>query len=96
MVLKADFLLEVSNTVLNANLLTFYYFLCPGKAPLPRPDYKSPEPNGCSSYFLGLKVPESVCTPNLLQFSSTNITLTDHPRRKKCIMLFKMHPILYT
>nr|XP_033796435.1 group XIIB secretory phospholipase A2-like protein isoform X2 [Geotrypetes seraphini] len=27
-----------------------------GKAPLPRPDYKSPEPNGCSSYFLGLKL----------------------------------------
>ncbi|XP_041424748.1 group XIIB secretory phospholipase A2-like protein isoform X4 [Xenopus laevis] len=27
-----------------------------GKAPLPRPDYKAPEPNGCSSYFLGLKM----------------------------------------
>ncbi|XP_048360984.1 group XIIB secretory phospholipase A2-like protein isoform X2 [Sphaerodactylus townsendi] len=27
-----------------------------GKAPLPRPDYKAPEPNGCSSYFLGLKL----------------------------------------
>ncbi|XP_032087819.1 group XIIB secretory phospholipase A2-like protein isoform X2 [Thamnophis elegans] len=27
-----------------------------GKAPLPRPNYKSPEPNGCSSYFLGLKL----------------------------------------
>ncbi|MGH0120857.1 UNVERIFIED_CONTAM: hypothetical protein FKN15_024338 [Acipenser sinensis] len=27
-----------------------------GKAPLPRPDYKSPEPNGCSSYFLGLQL----------------------------------------
>ncbi|XP_033005018.1 group XIIB secretory phospholipase A2-like protein isoform X2 [Lacerta agilis] len=27
-----------------------------GKAPLARPDYKSPEPNGCSSYFLGLKL----------------------------------------
>ncbi|XP_069741624.1 prolyl 4-hydroxylase subunit alpha-1-like isoform X3 [Narcine bancroftii] len=27
-----------------------------GKAPLPRPDYKSPEPNGCSSSFLGLKI----------------------------------------
>ncbi|KAH0623563.1 hypothetical protein JD844_006453, partial [Phrynosoma platyrhinos] len=31
-----------------------------GKAPMPRPNYKSPEPNGCSSYFLGLKVPESL------------------------------------
>ncbi|XP_066478390.1 group XIIB secretory phospholipase A2-like protein isoform X1 [Tiliqua scincoides] len=31
-----------------------------GKAPTPRPDYKPPEPNGCSSYFLGLKVPESM------------------------------------
>ncbi|XP_070801548.1 group XIIB secretory phospholipase A2-like protein isoform X1 [Pituophis catenifer annectens] len=31
-----------------------------GKAPLPRPNYKSPEPNGCSSHFLGLKVPESL------------------------------------
>nr|XP_056706258.1 group XIIB secretory phospholipase A2-like protein isoform X2 [Euleptes europaea] len=27
-----------------------------GKAPLPRPDYKASEPNGCSSYFLGLKL----------------------------------------
>ncbi|CAI5774624.1 XIIB secretory phospholipase A2 isoform X2 [Podarcis lilfordi] len=27
-----------------------------GKAPMARPDYKSPEPNGCSSYFLGLKL----------------------------------------
>ncbi|XP_020638814.1 group XIIB secretory phospholipase A2-like protein isoform X2 [Pogona vitticeps] len=27
-----------------------------GKAPMPRPNYKSPEPNGCSSYFLGLKL----------------------------------------
>nr|XP_006006519.2 PREDICTED: group XIIB secretory phospholipase A2-like protein isoform X2 [Latimeria chalumnae] len=27
-----------------------------GKAPMPRPDYKAPEPNGCSSYFLGLKL----------------------------------------
>ncbi|XP_059802485.1 group XIIB secretory phospholipase A2-like protein isoform X2 [Hypanus sabinus] len=27
-----------------------------GKAPLPRPDYKTPEPNGCSSSFLGLKL----------------------------------------
>ncbi|XP_048419743.1 group XIIB secretory phospholipase A2-like protein isoform X2 [Stegostoma tigrinum] len=27
-----------------------------GKAPLPRPDYKVPEPNGCSSSFLGLKL----------------------------------------
>ncbi|XP_069609432.1 group XIIB secretory phospholipase A2-like protein isoform X2 [Ranitomeya imitator] len=27
-----------------------------GKAPLPRPEYKPPEPNGCSSYFLGLKL----------------------------------------
>ncbi|XP_044276475.1 group XIIB secretory phospholipase A2-like protein isoform X1 [Varanus komodoensis] len=31
-----------------------------GKAPMPRPNYKSPEPNGCSAYFLGLKVPESL------------------------------------
>ncbi|XP_008104881.1 group XIIB secretory phospholipase A2-like protein isoform X2 [Anolis carolinensis] len=27
-----------------------------GKAPMPRPNYKSAEPNGCSSYFLGLKL----------------------------------------
>ncbi|XP_035602638.1 group XIIB secretory phospholipase A2-like protein isoform X2 [Oncorhynchus keta] len=27
-----------------------------GKAPLPRPDYQMPEPNGCSAYFLGLPV----------------------------------------
>ncbi|XP_008593034.1 PREDICTED: group XIIB secretory phospholipase A2-like protein [Galeopterus variegatus] len=33
-----------------------------GKAPMARPGYKPQEPNGCSSYFLGLKVPESVCT----------------------------------
>ncbi|NWS85241.1 PG12B protein, partial [Toxostoma redivivum] len=31
-----------------------------GKAPMPRPHYKPQEPNGCSSNFLGLKVPESV------------------------------------
>ncbi|XP_030881616.1 group XIIB secretory phospholipase A2-like protein isoform X2 [Leptonychotes weddellii] len=31
-----------------------------GKAPMPRPGYKPQEPNGCSSYFLGLKVPESM------------------------------------
>ncbi|MFT7817250.1 group XIIB secretory phospholipase A2-like protein [Arapaima gigas] len=29
-----------------------------GKAPLPRPDYQTPEPDGCSSYFLGLPLPE--------------------------------------
>lgn len=29
---------------------------------MPRPHYKPQEPNGCSSYFLGLKVPESVRT----------------------------------
>ncbi|XP_025140501.2 group XIIB secretory phospholipase A2-like protein isoform X3 [Bubalus bubalis] len=27
-----------------------------GKAPMPRPGYKPQEPNGCSSYFLGLKM----------------------------------------
>lgn len=32
-----------------------------GKAPLPRPGYQMPEPNGCSSYFFGLPVPEGVC-----------------------------------
>ncbi|XP_064518207.1 group XIIB secretory phospholipase A2-like protein isoform X3 [Pseudopipra pipra] len=31
-----------------------------GKAPMPRPHYKPQEPNGCSSNFLGLKVPESL------------------------------------
>ncbi|XP_029537989.1 group XIIB secretory phospholipase A2-like protein [Oncorhynchus nerka] len=31
-----------------------------GKAALPRPDYQMQEPNGCSSYFLGLPVPNSV------------------------------------
>ncbi|XP_028916013.2 group XIIB secretory phospholipase A2-like protein isoform X2 [Ornithorhynchus anatinus] len=31
-----------------------------GKSPMPRPGYKPQEPNGCSSYFLGLKVPESL------------------------------------
>uniref|UniRef100_A0A8C5FDA7 Group XIIB secretory phospholipase A2-like protein n=1 Tax=Gadus morhua TaxID=8049 RepID=A0A8C5FDA7_GADMO len=25
-----------------------------GKAPLPRPDFQMPEPDGCSSYFLGI------------------------------------------
>lgn len=29
---------------------------------MPRPGYKPQEPNGCSSHFLGLKVPGSVCT----------------------------------
>lgn len=41
--------------------LTFFLSFS-GKAPMPRPHYKPQEPNGCSSYFLGLKVPESVCT----------------------------------
>ncbi|XP_073857948.1 group XIIB secretory phospholipase A2-like protein isoform X5 [Macaca fascicularis] len=27
-----------------------------GKAPMPRPGYKPQEPNGCGSYFLGLKM----------------------------------------
>ncbi|KAK0152656.1 Group XIIB secretory phospholipase A2-like protein [Merluccius polli] len=31
-----------------------------GKAPLPRPDFQMPEPDGCSSYFLGIPVPESM------------------------------------
>ncbi|KPP77019.1 pla2g12b protein-like, partial [Scleropages formosus] len=29
-----------------------------GKAPLPRPDYQTPEPDGCGSHFLGLPLPE--------------------------------------
>ncbi|XP_047434178.1 group XIIB secretory phospholipase A2-like protein [Mugil cephalus] len=29
-----------------------------GKAPLPRPGYQMPEPNGCTSYFFGLPIPE--------------------------------------
>ncbi|XP_059904144.1 group XIIB secretory phospholipase A2-like protein [Gadus macrocephalus] len=31
-----------------------------GKAPLPRPDFQMPEPDGCSSYFLGIPVPEGM------------------------------------
>ncbi|KAK5927150.1 hypothetical protein CgunFtcFv8_022667 [Champsocephalus gunnari] len=31
-----------------------------GKAPLPRPDYQMPEPDGCGSYFFGLPVPDGV------------------------------------
>ncbi|KAJ8359836.1 hypothetical protein SKAU_G00163610 [Synaphobranchus kaupii] len=31
-----------------------------GKAPLARPNYKTPEPNGCSSSLLGFQVPESL------------------------------------
>ncbi|XP_036403233.1 group XIIB secretory phospholipase A2-like protein isoform X1 [Megalops cyprinoides] len=31
-----------------------------GKAPLPRADYKTPEPNGCSSSLLGFQVPQSL------------------------------------
>ncbi|XP_038197666.1 group XIIB secretory phospholipase A2-like protein isoform X5 [Arvicola amphibius] len=27
-----------------------------GKAPMPRPGYKPQEPNGCGSYFLGIKM----------------------------------------
>lgn len=36
-----------------------------GKAPLPRPGFKMPEPDGCSSYFFGLPIPEGVsfCCP---------------------------------
>ncbi|XP_006887631.1 PREDICTED: group XIIB secretory phospholipase A2-like protein [Elephantulus edwardii] len=49
-----------------------------GKPPMPRPDYKPQEPNGCGSYFLGLKVPESVCTTNtaLIGFIETNPALS--------------------
>lgn len=32
---------------------------------MPRPGYKPQEPNGCGSYFLGIKVPGSVCTTNV-------------------------------
>lgn len=31
-----------------------------GKAPVPRPGYQLPEPDGCSSYFFGLPVPEGM------------------------------------
>ncbi|XP_022049039.1 group XIIB secretory phospholipase A2-like protein [Acanthochromis polyacanthus] len=31
-----------------------------GKAPLPRLGYQTPEPNGCSSYFFGLPIPEGM------------------------------------
>lgn len=31
-----------------------------GKDPIPRPDFKMPEPDGCSSYFFGLPVPEGM------------------------------------
>uniref|UniRef100_A0A3P9I254 Group XIIB secretory phospholipase A2-like protein n=1 Tax=Oryzias latipes TaxID=8090 RepID=A0A3P9I254_ORYLA len=31
-----------------------------GKAPLPRPGFKMPEPDGCSSYFFGLPIPEGI------------------------------------
>uniref|UniRef100_A0A3Q2X8X1 Group XIIB secretory phospholipase A2-like protein n=3 Tax=Hippocampus comes TaxID=109280 RepID=A0A3Q2X8X1_HIPCM len=31
-----------------------------GNAPLPRPGYQMPEPDGCSSYFFGLPVPEGM------------------------------------
>ncbi|KAG7269454.1 hypothetical protein CRUP_029167 [Coryphaenoides rupestris] len=31
-----------------------------GKAPLPRPDYQMPEPDGCSSYFMGIPIPDGM------------------------------------
>ncbi|XP_041958712.1 group XIIB secretory phospholipase A2-like protein [Alosa sapidissima] len=31
-----------------------------GKAPVPRPNYEHPPPDGCSAYFLGLPLPEAV------------------------------------
>ncbi|KAK7930749.1 hypothetical protein WMY93_007144 [Mugilogobius chulae] len=31
-----------------------------GKDPIPRPDFKMPEPDGCSSYFFGLPVPDGM------------------------------------
>ncbi|XP_077574836.1 group XIIB secretory phospholipase A2-like protein [Stigmatopora nigra] len=31
-----------------------------GPAPVPRPGYQTPEPDGCSSYFFGLPVPEGM------------------------------------
>jgi len=38
-------------------------FFLSGKDPLPRTGYEMPEPNGCSSYFFGLPVPEGVRAP---------------------------------
>lgn len=34
-----------------------------GKAPVPRPEYQMPEPDGCNSYFLGLPTPEGMEIP---------------------------------
>lgn len=31
-----------------------------GKAPIPRPGFQMPEPDGCSSYFFGLPIPDGV------------------------------------
>lgn len=55
-------------TLMNECQMSDFYFspfFLLGKAPMPRPGYKPQEPNGCGSYFLGIKVPGSVCTTNL-------------------------------
>uniref|UniRef100_A0A8C6STX1 Group XIIB secretory phospholipase A2-like protein n=1 Tax=Neogobius melanostomus TaxID=47308 RepID=A0A8C6STX1_9GOBI len=31
-----------------------------GKDPIPRPDFQMPEPDGCSSYFFGLPIPDGM------------------------------------
>lgn len=37
-----------------------FALLFTGKPPVPRPGYQMPEPDGCSSYFFGLPVPDGV------------------------------------
>lgn len=74
-------------------------FSFPGKAPMPRPHYKPQEPNGCSSHFLGLKVPESVCTvpPTTPKGCSSLSTLPAHNsgQGKGCAVLGSSVTITY-
>uniref|UniRef100_A0A8C9F428 Phospholipase A2 group XIIB n=1 Tax=Pavo cristatus TaxID=9049 RepID=A0A8C9F428_PAVCR len=46
--------------LLGRSVFFMFFLFSSGKAPMPRPHYKPQEPNGCSSYFLGLKVPQSL------------------------------------
>lgn len=52
--------------VFSGNVITTIipFFSFSGNAPLPRPDYQMPEPDGCNSYFLGLPTPTGVCILN--------------------------------
>jgi hypothetical protein len=67
MILENYYLMNVPKYFISKYFFLFSPLFIPlGKAPMPRPGYKPQEPNGCSSYFLGLKIPGSVGTATVI------------------------------